>query len=52
MEKNTNTELVMAEVVVVGSLVDEAPVKGKRNPNSKRKDVSVYNNFRKHMKQI
>jgi hypothetical protein len=47
-----DTELVMAEVDVVGSPVDEARVKGKRNPNSKRKDVSVYNKFQKHMKLI
>jgi hypothetical protein len=36
-----DTELVMAEVDVVATVVDEAPVKEKRKPNSKRKKVSV-----------
>jgi hypothetical protein len=36
-----DTELVMAEVDVVATVVDEAPVKEKWKPNSKRKKVSV-----------
>ena len=47
-----DTEFVMAEVDVVATVVDEAPVKEKRKPNSKRKNVSVSNNFQKYVKLI
>jgi hypothetical protein len=46
------TELVMAEVDDVATVVDEAPLKEKRKPNSKRKKVSLKNKFQKYMKLI